>query len=172
MNNTRNEVGSGFLARFRRSRRAWLKHGTQNHQTTTSGRESERGDATIEFVIWGGALMLTVLLGLYGFRLASARGEIQAAAQAGARTASLQRTSSKATAAGSDVALGSLPVGDRTCITATATVNTTDWDNGWVEVTVTCVVDFAGLNPIAAGTKTIDYTWVEPVDTARREVTP
>ncbi len=160
-----------FFTRFRGARCAWYRYEPKDN-CRQDAREGERGDANIEFVIWGSALVLTILLGLYAFRLAAARGEIQDSAQAGARAASLARTPTEAASVGRDIALGSLPVGDPSCTTATANVDTSQWDAGWVQVTVTCTVDFAGLNPIAVGNQTIDYTWIEPVDQARTGVRP
>lgn len=160
---------SDCLPRFCPAGRAWLDHEPANKPS----RDSERGDSTIEFVIWGSVLVLTMLLGLYAFRLSSARGEIQDAAQAGARAASLERDPSEAASAGSEAALAALPVGEPICRTASATVNISEWNDGWVAVTVTCDVDFAGLNPVAvASGETITYTWSEPIDRARREIKP
>ncbi len=160
-----------FLTRFRGPHRAWYRYASKDHRRQDA-RDSERGDANIEFVIWGSALVLTILLGLYAFRLSAARGEIQDSAQAGARAASLARTPTEAASVGQDAALGSLPVTEPICRTATASVDTSQWAAGWVQVTVSCTVDFSGLNPIAAGTQTVDYTWTEPVDQARTGVRP
>ena len=127
----------------------------------------------LELMVWGAALTLTMLLGVYAFRLSGAQGEVRDAAQAGARAASLARSPDDATAAGRSAALATLPVGDEVCRTASVTVDTSRWNTGWVAVTVNCAASMSGLAPVTAPTsRRVTETWTEPVDQGRRRMGP
>ena len=135
-------------------------------------RRDDRGESVLELMIWGAALTLTMLLGVYAFRLSGAQGEVRDAAQAGARAASLSRSPSDAIGAGRSAALATLPVGDEVCRTASVTVDTSRWNTGWVAVTVNCAASMNGLTPVTSGSRAVTETWTEPVDQGRRRTGP
>ena len=136
-------------------------------------RRDDRGESVLELMMWGAALTLTMLLGVYAFRLSGAQGEVRDAAQAGARAASLARSPGEALGAGRSAALATLPVGDEVCRTASVTVDTSRWNTGWVVVTVDCAASMSGLAPgTAPASRAVIESWTEPVDQGRRRTGP
>lgn len=131
-------------------------------------RRDDRGDATVEFLILIIPMVLLVMLAVLVFRLASAEGEVQDAAQAGARAASLARTPEAAASAGRAAALDYLPANSPRCRNPTVLVNTGSFFEGFVTVTVSCQSDNSDLSPLdATQPKEATMTWTEAVDLAR-----
>lgn len=131
-------------------------------------RGDDDGDATVEFLILVVPMILLVMLTILVFRLASAEGEVQDAAQAGARAASLARTPGEAAAAGQAAALDYLPNNSRRCRSPQVQVDTGAFFDGLVTVTVTCTTENTDLRPLdRTGPTAVVMTWTEAVDLAR-----
>lgn len=129
----------------------------------------ERGESVIPMLLWAPVVVLLLMLGLYAGRVAGAEGEVQDAAQAGARAASIVREPGLAAAAAQQAIGAALPAGESVCESATVSINTGGWfgEPGFVEVTVTCTIRVSDLSGLPVGVQSVTKTWVEPVDLAR-----
>jgi Flp pilus assembly protein TadG len=140
-------------------RRSFLK------RTATS-----QGSASVELVLATPVLVALMLLAVAGGRLATARGDVDAAARDSARAASIARSP---VAADRDArAAAEATLGDRnvTCRALTVTVDLTDYQpGGTVTSTVTCGVDLADLTGlgILPGVRNVSSSFTEPVDRFR-----
>lgn len=139
-------------------------------RATRRGRD-ERGSVAIEAVVGLPAFALFVALIVMGGRVEVTRQAIEAAAFDGARTASLERTRTEATAAArASVAtsLTALP-----CSASSVVVDAAGYDaplgtTALVGVTVTCRVGLADLSlPGVPGHRLITSTAYSPVDAYR-----
>ncbi|WP_448812151.1 TadE/TadG family type IV pilus assembly protein [Agromyces bauzanensis] len=135
---------------------------------------NERGSTTLELVIWGPVLLIVIGLLIVVGRLALAGNDVQSAAFAAAREASLSRTASTAQAAGEGGANFSLDNSGINCISRSVTLDLSGFDQplgttGSVTATLTCTVNLgeAGL-PGIPGTTVIERTAVSPVDPYRQ----
>lgn len=125
----------------------------------------ERGDvAIIETLLW--LPVVVVLLGTMGVALRQhATASIaQDAAEAAARAARSAATATDGRQRGELSLTGSLAGRAERCA---GTVDTSRWDIGVVEVTVTCETDFGGLAYVTPGPHWVTRSWTETVDAAR-----
>jgi len=132
----------------------------------------ERGSIVVEFVIVAPALMLMFALIVAGGRLALAHQAVEASAAEGARSASLARTTTQASADATAAARASLTNQHTRCATVTVAVDTAGFaipvgNPASVAATVTCRVDLAGLLPGLPGGVDVAATVHSPLDTYR-----
>jgi len=129
----------------------------------------ERGSAAVELVLATPVLVALMLLAVAGGRLASARGEVDAAARDSARAASIARTPAAAERDGRAAAEATLNNQHVTCRTLTVTVDVTEFQpGGTVTSTVACAVALGDLTGLGLpGTRTISTSFVAPVDRFR-----
>ena len=129
----------------------------------------ERGSASVELVLATPVLVALMLLAVAGGRLASARGEVDAAARDSARAASIARTPAAAERDGRAAAEATLSNQHVTCRTLTVTVDVTDFQpGGTVTSTVACAVALGDLTGLGLpATRTISTSFVAPVDRFR-----
>jgi len=131
---------------------------------------TNQGSASVELVLATPVLVALMLLAVAGGRLATARGDVDAAARDSARAASIARSAISAERDGRAAAEATL--GDRnvTCRALTVTVDLTDYQpGGTVTSTVTCGVDLADLTGlgILPGVRSVSSSFTEPVDRFR-----
>ena len=131
----------------------------------------ERGSASIEAVIAGPAVVLLILLVVFGGRVALAHQSVQAIAADAARTASLARTQTSArTSAEAAVQAGldqQLP-----CASHTLDLNLNAFTKpagtpAAVSATLACRVSTADLGLPGLPDLTIEATMTSPIDTYR-----
>lgn len=129
----------------------------------------DRGSVTVELVLLTPLLIAMLLLVVLLGRLASARLQVDGAASAAARAASLARDPTTATALARQTATETLTGAHRTCAHMQVTVDTTAFTPaGNVAVTVTCTLDIADLSGLRLpATETVNSRFVEPLDRYR-----
>jgi Flp pilus assembly protein TadG len=133
----------------------------------------ERGSAAIEAAIGVPAFVLFVALIIFGGRTASAHEALQAAAAAGARSASIARDAKTAQGAAREAATTSIANQQIGCSDIEVTVDTTDFNKqpgrpGAVDVTVTCRLNLSDLAvPGVPGSRVMRATMSSPIDTWR-----
>ena len=129
----------------------------------------ERGSASVELVLATPILVALMLLAVAGGRLASSRGEVDAAARDSARAVSLARSPAAAEREGRSAAEATL--GDRgiTCQNLTVSIDLTDFrPGGSVASTVACAVGLGDLTGLGLpGRRTVTATFAAPVDRYR-----
>jgi Flp pilus assembly protein TadG len=149
---------------------------------TRANRWDERGSAAVELVIIAPVLILMLLFVVFLGRLGWARGEVDAAAKAGARSGSLARSPGAAEPAGSRAATDALASSKLLCERMTVVMDTSHYmiagapvlvqPGSFVTVTVTCTVKRSDLGlPFVPGTQTITVDATEVVDEFK-QVTP
>lgn len=120
--------------------------------------------AVIETLLW--LPVVVVLLGTMGVALRQhATASIaQDAAEAAARAARSGAAASDGRQRAEQSLAGSIAGRARRCA---GTVDTSRWDAGVVEVSVTCETDFDGLAYVTPGPHSVTRSWTETVDAAR-----
>lgn len=137
-------------------------------------RRDERGSAAIEAVIGIPAFVLFVGLIILGGRTATTHGAVESAADAAARAASIDRTSSQAQRDATDAAQASLMNQHIHCLNVAVSVDTSAFnqpvgDPGLVTATVACRLDLADLSvPGVPGSRVIKASVSSPLDTWRQ----
>jgi Flp pilus assembly protein TadG len=134
-------------------------------------RRDERGSASIEAVVVGPAVVLLILLVVFGGRVALAHQSVQGIAADAARAASLARTRTEARTAAQAVAQGRLAQ-QVPCATHTLDLDLTGFTKpagtpASVTATVACRVATADLGLPGLPDLTIESTMTSPVDTWR-----
>lgn len=132
-------------------------------------RRCERGSASVELVLLTpivvGLLLLVVAFG----RLQNARGDVEAAARAAARAASIERDAASARAAGERAAFMEFDGGRYRCGPLRFDIDTAEFNaDAAVTATVSCGVslrDVAGMG--LPGQHTITARFTEPLDRYR-----
>ncbi|WP_326550113.1 TadE family protein [Micromonospora sp. NBC_01813] len=129
-------------------------------------RGGDRGTVAVELAIGVPMLVLVVLIAAAAFVMGRANLDVNAAAAAGARAASLARTPPAATSAATSAATANLA--DR-CVSLTIDVHTGGFHRGGqVRVTVACTVTTRGLTGIGLpGATTFEATATSPIDVFR-----
>ncbi len=129
----------------------------------------ERGSAALEITLIAPLLVLMLLFVLGLGRVASARGEVDGAAQDAARAASIARSPGTAVADAHAAAAATLEGRSVTCHGLDVAVDTGDFrPGGTVTVTVGCSVPLSDLGPIGFGaTKQLHGHAVAVVDVFR-----
>jgi hypothetical protein len=106
------------------------------------GRGDERGAAAVELLLMTPLLMVFVLVVVAGGRYTDARGQVNDAAYAAARAASLQQGLESGQVAGRAAAAEALASRGRACVRLEVSFAGTDFrPGGYVEAIVTCQVD-------------------------------
>jgi Flp pilus assembly protein TadG len=135
----------------------------------TTVRGSDAGSAAVELVLLTPLLVVLLLFVVLCGRLASAKLDLDAAAHAAARAASIARTVPAATTDARRTALDTLAARQVTCTEPTVTVDTAGLrPGGVVTVTVACVVPLRELALLAVpGSRAVSGTATSPVDVFR-----
>ena len=135
----------------------------------------EGGSAAVELVIIAPVLILMLLFVVFVGRLGWAKGEVDAAAKAGARAASLTRSPGMAQVAGRAAAADALSTSKLLCERTVVVADTSHYDivgapalvqpGSFVTVTVTCTVRRSDLGlPFIPGTQSVTVDATEIVD--------
>jgi len=135
--------------------------------TAPRRRDRERGSATVEMLLGIPLLVVAIMLGVLGFRLAVAHVEVATAAAAAARSASLQRTPAAAQAAATGSATAALESSQLSCDPLQVSPDVSGYaPGGVVTVQVTCTVDLSELTGLAIPAQiSVSGTATQPVDT-------
>lgn len=128
----------------------------------------DRGSATVELVLLAPLLVGILLFVIACGRAVSVQLDVDAAAHAAARSASLARTAGQAQAYATQAATATLSQ-RRACTGLTASVDTAGLTaSATVTVTVTCNVPFSDLAMLAVpGDHNVTSTATAPIDTWR-----
>ncbi|MGY3341001.1 Flp pilus assembly protein TadG [Streptomyces filamentosus] len=134
----------------------------------------DRGDVAIEAVVVVPLLLALALLVIAGARLSLAGQTVDAAAQAAARAASLERTPAAGQSAAQQAAAAVLAQDDQPCTSssvraATSGLDTALGDTSTVTVTVSCRVPIGDLLLLGGGpgVRTMTASFTSVVDTYR-----
>jgi Flp pilus assembly protein TadG len=132
-------------------------------------RAGDAGSSTAEAALLTPLLMMVLLLVVLCGRLVTAKMDLQAAASAAARSASIARSEPDAHANAERTARDTLAARGVTCQQVTVTVATGGLrPGGAVTVTVSCSVPLADLALLAVpGSRTVQATATSPVDAWR-----
>lgn len=128
--------------------------------------KSERGSVALEMVLLTPVLLCLLLFVVVAGRLVNVRNDVDFSAKAGARAASITRSSTLAGTEAQDAVNESLDNTAAKCSSLDTTVDTSGFKpGGQVTVTVRCAVDIsmASLLHIPAS-KTVTATFTEPID--------
>lgn len=129
----------------------------------------DRGAAPLEVLMWTPMILIFFAITVYTGRATSAVGNVDDAAQAAARAASLVRDPADAAGAAQQAAVAALPVGDERCAAVGVVVDISEWfDPGIVQVEVTCQLIASDFALLGIGDGNVTSVWFEPVDHARR----
>lgn len=134
---------------------------------------SQRGSATLELVLATPLLVLLLLLVVEVGRLATARADVDDAARAAARAASVQRDPRSATVAARRMVVATLAERGVTCRRLDSAVDARAFHpGGWVAVDLTCTVSLSDLTLLRLpASRAIHSRFVESVDTFRGPAT-
>ncbi|MBT8223945.1 MAG: pilus assembly protein [Dactylosporangium sp.] len=133
----------------------------------------DAGSATAELTLITPLLVMFLLLVVLCGRLVSAQLDLDAAASAGARAASLARTDHAAQAAAEHAAMGTLVARGVTCQNASVTLTGTLTPGGAVTVRVTCRVPLDDLVLLdLPGSRRVEGEATSPIDQWRGTVPP
>jgi Flp pilus assembly protein TadG len=123
----------------------------------------------IEVLILTPALVAAILLIAAGARYVDARGQVNSAAYAAARAASLTSNQEAAVQAGTRAAEDSMSERGLACATLKVNIDAGDFNPGGdVRATVTCEADLSDLAGFGLpGSKTFTYTAVVPLEAHR-----
>jgi Flp pilus assembly protein TadG len=141
--------------------------------TRLKRRYDDRGSASLEAAIAAPAFVLLVGLIIFGGRTAMTHQAVESAAAEAARSASIARSSTEATAGAKQAAKTSLANQDLQCLSMDVGVDTSDFSKpigepGQVTVTVECRLDLSDLSvPGVPGSRIISATMTSPLDTWR-----
>jgi Flp pilus assembly protein TadG len=133
-------------------------------------RHDERGVMAIEVMILTPALVAAIMVIAAGGRYVDARGQVNSAAYAAARAASLTTNQEAAVQAGTKAADQSMSQRGLACASLMVSVDAADFDPGGdVRATVTCVADLSDVVGVGAipGSKTFTFTAVVPLEQHR-----
>ncbi|WP_041546425.1 MULTISPECIES: TadE/TadG family type IV pilus assembly protein [unclassified Nocardioides] len=124
----------------------------------------------IEVVILTPALVAAIMVIAGGARYVDARGQVNGAAYAAARAASLTTNQEAAVQAGTKAAEQSMSRRGLACASLLVSVDAGDFNPGGdVSATVTCVADLSDVAGVGAipGSKTFRFTAVVPLEEHR-----
>ncbi len=137
------------------------------------GEARDRGSVTIEAVILAPAFMLFVALIFMAGRMTIAQQSVESAANAAARSASIERSAGAADGAARSAATSTLNNQGLTCVSTSVVVDTSGFSvpvgtPAEVEARVSCAVKLSDLGlPGVPGSRTVTATVVSPLDTYR-----
>lgn len=132
--------------------------------------KNESGSSAVELVLMVPVMMTLVLSVVAGGRYVDSRGQVNDAAYAAARAASLAPTLDSARQAGQQAAQESLADRGKACTTLTVSFAGTDFTTGgYVTAEVTCHADLSDVVGFGLpGAKSFTATAVVPIEQARR----
>ena len=132
-------------------------------------RAGRRGAASLELVLLTPVFLLLLELAVFGGRVTDSQSKVDDAAHAAARAASLERTSTGASAAAQRAAAGVLGQRGASCETFRVSVDTSAFRaGGTVTATVECVASLSDLSWLPLpGTRTVSGSSVSAIDTYR-----
>lgn len=131
-----------------------------------SKRRRSRGSTTLELVVLTPVVLALIDLAVLGGRLTDSQSQVNGAASAASRAASIDRTPGRAVADATSTALSTLSQQHVTCVSPSAQVDTSAFHpGGWVAVTVTCDASLNDLGwlPVPA-THTLSSRSVSAID--------
>lgn len=138
-------------------------------------RDERGGSASVEAAVLAVVMGLLVAFAIAGGRLVAAEAAADHAARSAARMASLQRDAATATAVARDAAALGLAEQGLRCVSLDIDVDTGGFARAFgtaasVSATVRCTISWADLGlPGAPGTRTVDSTFVSPLDRWREK---
>jgi len=137
-----------------------------NNDRWTTG---ERGSIAVEVAVIAPAFIFLMLLVVFAGKVSEAEGNVERAASAAARAASLRQHPSDATTDAETAAEENLAQAGVPCTTLTTAVDTSDFRaGGTVTVTVTCEASMADVTLLGVpGTRVLTAQVVEVIDTYR-----
>jgi Flp pilus assembly protein TadG len=129
----------------------------------------ERGSATVELVLLTPLLVGLLLMVVAFGRLQNARGDVEAAARAAARAASIERDAASARAAGESAAFMEFDGGRFRCATLRFDIDVAAFNaDAEVTATVSCRVALSDVSGLGLpGSHTVTATFTEPLDRYR-----
>ncbi|RMH80583.1 MAG: pilus assembly protein [Actinomyces sp.] len=130
---------------------------------------ADRGSVAVEVAVIAPALLFLMLLVVYAGRIAEADGNVERAATAAARAASLRQRPADATADARQAAADNLSAAGLRCTDLTVEVDTSRFvPGGTVSVTVNCEASMADVTLLGVpGRRTFRATAVEVIDIYR-----
>lgn len=137
---------------------------------TIRPRQDERGAMAIEIVILTPLLVGAIMIIVAGARYVDARGQVNDAAYAAARAASLTTSQAAAVQAGTQAAAHAMDQRGMACAHFEVSIDAGDFKPGGdIEATVVCVADLSDLADVGLlpGSKTFTYTAMVPLDVHR-----
>jgi Flp pilus assembly protein TadG len=136
---------------------------------TAPRRPHEQGSATLEVAIVTPALLLFMLLVVFGGRLALAHGEADSAARDAARAASIARSPGAATGDARQAAAATLTNAGISCRGFAVATDTSGFQpGGAVTVEVACTAALSDLGLLGVpGSQTLHGRYTAPVDRFR-----
>ncbi|TMB90739.1 MAG: pilus assembly protein [Chloroflexi bacterium] len=129
-------------------------------------KRHQNGGAATELVLATPVMVLLMLFVVLLGRITAASAELQGAAHAAARAASLERDPQAAVLAAQEMVSAALGGQHLICSPLHVAVDTSDFHPGGdVVVAVTCAVNLADLAPLPVpATKTFSARFAEPID--------
>lgn len=130
---------------------------------------SERGSISVEVAVIAPAFIFLMLLVVYAGKVSEADGNVERAAAAGARAASLRQHPDGATDDAQDAVEANLAAAGVPCSNLETVVDTSSLEpGGSVTVTVRCQASMADVTLLGVpGTRTFAATSTEVIDTYR-----
>ncbi len=123
-----------------------------------TGPSDESGSIIIEVAILAPLLVMAILFVSWAGSQRSAEANTLASARAGARAAALATNPAAATTAGE--AAGTSATELSACSAIAVTIDTSEWDEGWVSATAVCTL---GNSASTFSSEPITRSWTEPV---------
>lgn len=133
--------------------------------------DSERGSVSVEAAVIAPALVFLLLLVVFAGKVAEAEGNVERAAAAAARAASLRQHPGDATSDALATVEANLAQAGVPCTDLDAVVDTGNFvPGGTVTVTITCEASMADVTLLGVpGTRTFTARAVEVIDTYRSD---
>jgi len=119
---------------------------------------SEKGSIVIDVAVLAPVILLAIVFVAWAGSQRAADAAAMSSARAGARAAAIEINPASATSAGQ--AAGTSATELSSCSVITVTIDTSEWDEGWVSAEAVCTLAAAGAS---FGSDTITRTWTEPV---------
>ena len=146
-----------------------IRHHRRPSVATEGWTTGERGSIAVEVAVIAPAFIFLMLLVVFAGRVSEAEGNVERAASAAARAASLRQHPSDATTDAETAAEENLAQAGVPCTTLTTAVDTSDFRaGGTVTVTVTCEASMADVTLLGVpGTRVFSAQVVEVIDNYR-----
>ena len=146
-----------------------IRHHRRPSATNDPWTTGERGSIAVEVAVIAPAFIFLMLLVVFAGKVSEAEGNVERAASAAARAASLRQYPSDATTDAETAAEENLAQAGVPCTTLTTAVDTSDFRaGGTVTVTVTCRASMADVTLLGVpGTRVFTSQVVEVIDNYR-----